>query len=216
MPDLFYTEEEVPPPGTVTGLAWTGNGGSTLYIECAFKSSNSITNTENKQQNSENKEKNSNPPPTKNIQITGNLGNVMQESVSIATTFAQNFISEKTNGQNCELLTNNIHVHVPEGATPKDGPSAGITITTSLISLALNRPVNKKFAMTGEISLNGKVLPVGGIREKIIAAKREGIKDIILPLGTKNQLEDMPESVYANVNIHFVDKFREVYELVFS
>lgn len=157
----IFTQEriyDVTPPGVVMGLAWTSMGGSILYIESAKRSllnSDSDTNNNNKSQSS-------------SMQVTGHLGDVMKESSTIAFTVARNFLSQ-IDSTNKFLETTHIHVHVPEGATKKDGPSAGVTIVTALLSLATNKPVQHNFAMTGEVSLTGKVLPVGGIKEKVIA-----------------------------------------------
>lgn len=145
---------EVTPPGVVMGLAWTAMGGSTLFIETAKR----------KLISSDTKEK----PQAGTLHLTGHLGDVMKESAQIALTVSRNFINNVDINNNF-LETNHIHLHVPEGATKKDGPSAGITIVTALLSLALNKTVRQNVAMTGEVSLMGKVLPVGGIKEKIIA-----------------------------------------------
>ena len=140
------------PPGVCMGLAWTSHGGSTLYIETIAQR--------------EMKKKDENASPGKGrIEFTGNLGDVMKESVRIAYTFAKVFASSVSEKE--DLLSSQIHLHVPEGATPKDGPSAGCTIVTAILSLALDKPVRPNLAMTGEISLRGKVLPVGGIKEKV-------------------------------------------------
>lgn len=152
--DRIYEET---PPGVVMGLAWTAMGGSTLFIETAKRSHIS----------SDSKEK----PKAGTLHLTGHLGDVMKESAQIALTVARNYINE-IDGNNDFLQTNHIHLHVPEGATKKDGPSAGVTVVTALLSLALNRPIRQNVAMTGEISLMGKVLPVGGIKEKIIAVSK--------------------------------------------
>lgn len=153
----IFTQEriyDVTPPGVVMGLAWTAMGGSILFIESA-KRSLGVTNDENNAKSS-------------TMQVTGHLGDVMKESSQIAFTVARNFLN-KIDPTNKFLETTHIHVHVPEGATKKDGPSAGITIVTALTSLAMNKPVKPNIAMTGEVSLTGKVLPVGGIKEKVIA-----------------------------------------------
>ncbi|MCX8480330.1 MAG: endopeptidase La, partial [Sediminibacterium sp.] len=141
--------------GVVTGLAWTYTGGDILFIETILSKGKG------------------------NIQLTGNLGNVMKESAHTALSYLQ-ANAEKWNIDNEKFTTNNIHIHVPEGATPKDGPSAGITMFTSIASAFTGRLVKPKLAMTGEITLRGQVIPVGGIKEKILAAKREGFKEIIL------------------------------------
>lgn len=142
------------PPGVVMGLAWTAMGGSTLYIETAKRKLLEKTNGDDAGDGS--------------LEITGHLGDVMKESARIALTVARNFIKTQ-DGANHYLESSHIHLHVPEGATPKDGPSAGVTIVTALLSLALNKSIRQNTAMTGEVSLIGKVLPVGGIKEKVIA-----------------------------------------------
>lgn len=153
---------DLTPPGVVMGLAWTSMGGSTLYIETTLSRPLDLTKTDGS--GSDKKEVGS-------IQITGHLGDVMKESIQIAYTFAKSYLN-KVDPKNEFLQRAHIHLHVPEGATPKDGPSAGCTIVTALLSLALNKSVTQNIAMTGEISLTGKVLPVGGIKEKVIAVSR--------------------------------------------
>lgn len=156
----IFTQEriyDVTPPGVVMGLAWTAMGGSILFIESAKRS---LTGSNGDHNNSKSQ--------SSTLQVTGHLGDVMKESSQIAFTVARNFLN-KIDPTNKFLETTHIHVHVPEGATKKDGPSAGITIVTALTSLAINKPLKQNVAMTGEVSLTGKVLPVGGIKEKVIA-----------------------------------------------
>lgn len=184
------------PPGVVTGLAWTAMGGATLYIETTLTAP--VDLKEGKA----------------GVHITGHLGDVMKESVSIAHSVAKNFLA-KTDPENKFLQFAKIHLHVPEGATPKDGPSAGITMVTALISLARDIPVKKGLAMTGEVSLTGKVLPVGGIREKVIAAKRSGVKLVVLPEGNRRDFSDLPDFVRADIEAHFVNDYEEVSKIVF-
>jgi Lon-like ATP-dependent protease len=148
--DRMYLET---PPGVVMGLAWTSMGGSTLFIETTLAKPLDLA-ADSKEQGA--------------IAMTGSLGNVMKESVQIAYTFAKSFLI-KHDKDNLFLQRGHIHVHVPEGATPKDGPSAGCTLVSALLSLALNKPLIQNVAMTGEVSLTGKILPVGGIKEKVIA-----------------------------------------------
>ena len=105
---------------------------------------------------------------------------------------------------------------MPEGATPKDGPSAGIALTSSLISLALNKPINKNIAMTGEISLKGKVMKIGGLKEKLIAANREGVTDVLLPLENRETAEDLSDDIKNNLKFHFVENYKEVYDILFT
>ena len=181
-----YDNNEV--AGVVTGLAWTSVGGDILFIE------SSITKGKGK------------------LTLTGNLGDVMKESAVIALEFLKSH-SEQWN-LNSELFdNNNVHVHVPEGATPKDGPSAGITMLTSLASLFTQRKVKKNLAMTGEITLRGDVLPVGGIKEKILAAKRAGIKEIIMCFKNKQDVDEIKVDYLKGLQIHYVSKMSEVLDL---
>jgi ATP-dependent Lon protease len=171
--------------GVVTGLAWTSVGGTILYVE------SSISKGKGK------------------ISITGNLGDVMKESVSVAMNYIKAHSDELSIPN--EVFDNwDIHVHFPEGATPKDGPSAGITLVTSLVSTLTQRKVKQKLAMTGEITLRGKVLPVGGIKEKILAAKRAGIKDIILSKENKKNIEEIKDNYIKGLEFHFVDDIMDV------
>ena len=181
-----YDNNEV--AGVVTGLAWTSVGGDILFIE------SSITKGKGK------------------LTLTGNLGDVMKESAVIALEFLKSN-SDQWN-LNSELFdNNNVHVHVPEGATPKDGPSAGITMLTSLASLFTQRKVKKNLAMTGEITLRGDVLPVGGIKEKILAAKRAGIKEIIMCFKNKQDVDEIKVDYLKGLQIHYVSKMSEVLDL---
>lgn len=183
--DIYQTNEYY---GVVTGLAWTSVGGEILFIET------SVDNGKGGR-----------------LGLTGNLGDVMKESATIALQYLK---------EHCDLLgvtsdffdNHNIHVHVPEGATPKDGPSAGITIATSLASAITKRKVRKGLAMTGEITLRGKVLPVGGIKEKILAAKRAGITDIIICNDNKKNIDDIPAKYITGVTFHYVSDVKEVLE----
>ncbi|KAG8126776.1 hypothetical protein E2320_021866 [Naja naja] len=188
---------DVTPPGVVMGLAWTAMGGSTLFIETSLR----------RPKNKESKDG--------TIEMTGQLGDVMKESAKIAYTFARAFLMEKV-PTNDFLMTSHIHVHVPEGATPKDGPSAGCTIVTALLSLALNQPVRQNVAMTGEVSLTGKILPVGGIKEKTIAAKRAGVSCIIIPSENKKDYCDLAEFITEGLEVHFVEHYKEIFDIVFS
>lgn len=185
---------EILPPGVVMGLAYTTMGGSVLYIELS-RSKFSGEETEGK------------------IQMTGNLKQVMNESIQIAYTYSKKFASKLGNNF---LDKYSIHMHVPEGATPKDGPSAGITITTALLSLALDKPVIKDLAMTGEISLNGKVLPIGGLKEKIVAAKREGVKVVIVPKANQHLWDELNDVLREGITPHFVEEYEEVYKIAFG
>lgn len=185
------------PPGVVMGLAWTAMGGSTLYIETIL----CRPFEEDKSDGS--------------IQLTGHLGDVMKESANIAYSFAKSFLL-KEKPTNTFLQKANIHLHVPEGAVPKDGPSAGCTMVSALISLALNQPINKNIAMTGEVSLTGKILPVGGIKEKTIAARRVGVTSIILPEENRKDFFDLPSYITEGLEVHFVEHYKTIYDLLFS
>ena len=177
--------------GVVTGLAWTRVGGDILFIESILSKGKG------------------------NLSITGNLGNVMKESATIAMQYIKSNAEEF--GINPEVLENyNVHIHVPEGATPKDGPSAGITMLTSLVSSFTQRKVRSKIAMTGEITLRGKVLPVGGIKEKILAAKRANIKEIILCEENKKDVQEIKESYLKGLTFHYVTDMRQVIELALT
>jgi ATP-dependent Lon protease len=177
--------------GVVTGLAWTSVGGDILFIESLLS------------------------PGKGTMSITGNLGTVMKESATIALEY----IKANTDllGLNTELLSKyNIHLHVPEGATPKDGPSAGIAMLTSLVSLFTQKRVKKNLAMTGEITLRGKVLPVGGIKEKILAAKRANIKEIILCQENKSDIDEIKPEYLEGLTFHYVKEMNEVLKIALT
>ena len=184
-----YENNEV--AGVVTGLAWTSVGGDILFIE------SSITKGKGK------------------LTLTGNLGDVMKESAVIALEFLKAHSSWLNLDQEV-FDTYNVHIHVPEGATPKDGPSAGITMLTSLASLFTQKRVKANLAMTGEITLRGEVLPVGGIKEKILAAKRAGIKEIILCEKNKNDIEEIKQEYLTGLTFHFVRHMHEVLEIALT
>jgi len=149
------------------------------------------------------------------LKVTGQLGKVMEESTQIAYTVARTKLSSIST-TNSYFDDMDIHLHVPEGATPKDGPSAGVTIVTALLSLAMDTPVLNDLAMSGEISLTGKVLPVGGIREKTMAARRAGIKRIILPAANKRDFDEMPDYLKDGLELHFVEEYDEVFNVAFG
>ncbi|XP_064475268.1 lon protease homolog, mitochondrial-like isoform X2 [Ornithodoros turicata] len=188
---------DVTPPGIVMGLAWTAMGGSTLYIETAVC----------RPLESDKKDG--------SLQLTGHLGDVMKESANIAYSVAKSFLLAK-DPKNEFLQKAHIHLHVPEGAVPKDGPSAGITMVTALLSLAMGKCVPSGVAMTGEVSLTGKVLPVGGIKEKTIAAKRVGIACIVVPEENKKDFADLPSYITEGLQVHFVSQYSQVYDVVFK
>jgi ATP-dependent Lon protease len=189
-----FTDENkrrIDAPGVVTGLAWTAYGGDILFVEATNLAS-------------------SKP----DFKYTGQLGGVMKESAMIAYTYARKYLSIKEKDNNF-FETNEVHLHIPAGAIPKDGPSAGVTMCTALISLASNKKIRSDVAMTGELSIMGKVLPVGGIKEKLIAAVRSGIKTVILPLENKKDLKEIPENVKDKLKFHFVKHLDEVIKLSF-
>ncbi len=186
-PPLFRKDKKMSGIGVVTGLAWTAMGGATLSIEAVKVHSKS-----------------------KGFKLTGKLGEVMQESASIAYSYiAGNLKHYKGDPEFFDTAA--IHLHVPEGATPKDGPSAGITMATALLSLAKGKAPAADIAMTGELSLTGNVLPVGGIREKIIAAKRRGIKTLIIPADNQRDFDELPDYLKENITVHFAETFETVY-----
>ena len=149
--------------------------------------------------------------------VTGQLGKVMTESVQIAMPYVRSYLNEQGEHERMAFLNNSdFFVHFPEGAIKKDGPSAGIAIAATLLSLAKNKPLPSDLGMTGEITLNGKVLPVGGTEVKIMAAKREGLKRIIVPEGNRRDIEQIPKSVKEGLEIYFVSEFPEVVDIVFN
>ena len=177
--------------GVVTGLAWTRVGGDILFIESTLSKGKG------------------------NLNMTGNLGKVMKESATIALEYIKSN-AEKL-GINPDIFDNyNVHIHVPEGATPKDGPSAGITMLTSLVSLFTQRKVKQSIAMTGEITLRGKVLPVGGIKEKILAAKRARIKEILLCEDNKRDIDEIKPEYLKGLTFHYVKDMSDVLELALT
>jgi ATP-dependent Lon protease len=172
----------------VTGLAWTSVGGETLEVEVNVMDGSG------------------------KLELTGNLGDVMKESAHAALSYIR---------ANCLKLgiaadfykTKDIHIHVPEGATPKDGPSAGVTLITALVSTLTGIPVRQDVAMTGEITLRGRVLPVGGVKEKILAAKRNGVTDLILSIDNEHDIKDIKEDYINGLNFHYVENMMEVLDL---
>lgn len=189
-PEKFDKESifEKNPPGVVVGLAWTAVGGDILFVETSTSKGKG------------------------NLQLTGNLGDVMKESASTALSFIK-ANADKFNIAPDVFENTNIHIHVPEGAIPKDGPSAGITMLTSLVSALTNRKVKPHLAMTGEITLRGKVLPVGGIKEKVLAAKRAGVKDIIMCKTNEKDVKEINKEFIKDVKFHYVENMMQVTEL---
>jgi ATP-dependent Lon protease len=185
-PDLA---ERTSNPGVATGLAWTPTGGDILFIEATQM------------------------PGRGEVVITGNLKSVMSESAATAVSF----VRSKANllGLDPEFMRSiDLHLHVPKGGTPKDGPSAGVTMFSAVASLLLNAPVKKDVAMTGEITLRGNVLPVGGIKEKLLAAHRAGITEVLVPSRNERDLDDVPKDVRSQLKIHLVKRMDEILPLV--
>ena len=177
-----------PQPGVMTGLAWTSAGGEILFIETSFtKGSGKII-------------------------ITGQLGDVMKESAQIAITLVKKRYPDKAD----LFKENDLHIHVPSGAVPKDGPSAGITLVTALTSLVTDTPINPEYAMTGEVSLRGGVMPIGGLPEKLMAAQRAGIKKVLIPAENERDLEEVAEEVKEKLEIVPVETVEQVMKLVFA
>ncbi|KAI4349898.1 hypothetical protein L6164_010441 [Bauhinia variegata] len=192
---VFHAERiyDQTPTGVVMGLAWTAMGGSTLYIETTL-----IEEGEGKGA----------------LHLTGQLGDVMKESAQIAHTVARAILHEKELENNF-FANSKLHLHVPAGATPKDGPSAGCTMITSLLSLALKKPVRKDLAMTGEVTLTGKILPIGGVKEKTIAARRSEVKTIVFPSANKRDFDELADNVKEGLDVHFVDDYMQIFNVAF-
>jgi ATP-dependent Lon protease len=186
---IFQEPEEVirrtAIPGVATGLAWTPAGGEILFIEATRM------------------------PGGKGFLITGSIGTVMQESAQAALSYVRSR-AEKFGLDPAFFEKSDIHLHIPSGAQPKDGPSAGVTIATALVSLLTGRIVRSDTGMTGEITLRGQVLPVGGIKEKVLAAHRAGMKTILLPRENEQDLEEIPEEIQKQIHFIFVDAIEDV------
>ncbi|THB79023.1 MAG: endopeptidase La [Desulfobacteraceae bacterium] len=182
MPDLSLKNGT---PGVVVGLAWTPFGGEILFIEAVAM------------------------PGSRGLTLTGQLGDVMKESVNTALSYIRSH-ARNFNIENQFFEQNDIHVHVPEGSIPKDGPSAGVAMLTALVSLITGRPIKPRLAMSGEITLRGEVLPVGGIKEKVIAAHRAGVRSVILPHWNQKDMDDVPENVKDAINFNFLSKMDDV------
>jgi len=208
---------DVTPPGVVMGLAWTAMGGSVLYIEtvASRRLFQPPAPKDPADPSSTTSSPTANLPSTPGFALTGSLGNVMKESAQIAYTLSKHFL-EEVQPENTFFSRADVRLHVPEGATPKDGPSAGCTMVTALVSLATNTPVRPNLAMTGEVSLTGKVLRVGGIKEKTLAAKRSGVTTIILPELNRADWAELPASVKQDMEVHFVKDYAEIYKIVFE
>ncbi len=186
--DRYY---EVNPVGVTTGLAWTALGGATLYVEAVNY-----------------------PSEKTEMKLTGQAGDVMKESAQIAWTYAQSNVHRYAKDLPF-FEKSQIHLHIPEGATPKDGPSAGITMTTSLLSLLLNTPVRNNLGMTGELTLTGRVLPIGGLKEKLIAARRSKVNVLIFPKENQRDYDELPEYLKKGLEVHFVEHYDDVFKIAF-
>jgi ATP-dependent Lon protease len=172
-------------PGVVPGLAWTPYGGDVLFVEATSM------------------------PGGRGFQVTGSVGNVMNESARAAMSYVRSR-AEKLGLHDEFFNKSDIHLHIPSGAQPKDGPSAGVTIATALVSLASNRKMKPQVGMTGEITLRGQVLPIGGVKEKVLAGHRIGLKTIILPKRNKQDLDDVPDEIKKSMKFVFVEAVDEV------
>ncbi len=188
-PEVFLPEEQRKdlPPGVATGLAWTPTGGDVLYIEATLL------------------------PQGKGMTLTGQLGDVMQESAKAAQSYLWAHAEEY--GLDPKVFSDfGAHVHVPSGAIPKDGPSAGITMAVTLASLYARIPARSDTAMTGEITLTGRVLPIGGVKEKVLAARRAGIKRVVMPKANAKDLRDLPEHIRKEMEFFFAERIDQVFE----
>jgi ATP-dependent Lon protease len=189
---VFGKDKPLSGVGVITGLAWTAMGGATLSIEATRIHSFS-----------------------RGFKLTGQLGDVMKESAEIAYSYI--LANAESWGTSPDFFEQSlIHLHVPAGATPKDGPSAGITMASALLSLAKDRKPVRNIAMTGELTLTGKVLPVGGIREKVIAARRANIRELILPAANKGDYEEIPDYIREGLTVHFAEQYNDVAEQIFK
>lgn len=186
--DKYYAET---PTGVCMGLAWTAMGGAIIYIEATKVAA-----------------------PKTAMNLTGQAGDVMKESSQIAWTYL-NSVADKYAKGNKFFENSRVHIHIPEGATPKDGPSAGITMVSALLSLLTGKPIAKSLAMTGEITLTGRILAIGGVKEKVIAARRSNIKTLIFPEDNIHDYEELPDYIRKGLKVHFVKYYDEVYKIAF-
>jgi ATP-dependent Lon protease len=173
-----------------TGLAVTGAGGDVLFVEATAMDGDP------------------------GLMITGQLGDVMKESAQIALSYVRSHAEDL--GVDAAQTRRPLHVHVPAGAIPKDGPSAGVTMTTALVSLLTGRPVRPEVGMTGEVTLQGRVLPIGGVKQKVLAAERAGLTEVVLPARNGPDLDDVPEAVRDRMTFHLVDHVREVLDVALA
>jgi ATP-dependent Lon protease len=179
------------PPGVCMGLAWTSMGGATLYVETTLFAAEKTE-----------------------FKLTGQAGDVMKESAQIAWSYLHSMYQKYAPGKNF-FEKSQVHIHIPEGATPKDGPSAGITMLTALLSLMRDESVLQDLAMTGELTLTGKVLAIGGVKEKLIAARRSGVKVLIFPHDNKRDFDELPAYIRKGLTVHFVKDYQEVFDVAF-
>ncbi|MGZ5305515.1 MAG: S16 family serine protease, partial [Actinomycetota bacterium] len=186
---FFEAADRTAVPGVATGLAVTGTGGDVLFIEATRE---------------EGSDKDG-------LTLTGQLGDVMKESAQIALSYVRSHAPEL--GIEPEKLHGRFHVHVPAGAVPKDGPSAGVTMTTALVSLLTDTPVRPTVGMTGEVTLQGRVLPIGGLKQKVLAAHRAGLTEVILPKRNEGDLEDVPDQVREQMTFHIAEDVADVFEV---
>lgn len=186
--DRFYKRT---PIGVCMGLAWTSLGGATLYIEAIKVAADKTA-----------------------MKLTGQAGNVMKESSEIAWSYLHSNVQKYTSSS-AFFKKSHVHLHIPEGATPKDGPSAGITMVTSMLSLLTDTPVLDNLGMTGELTLTGRILPIGGVKEKLVAARRSGLKVLIFPKDNVRDYDELPEYIKKGITIHFVEHYDEVFEIAF-
>ncbi len=213
--ERLYDEDQLP-PGVVLGLAWTPLGGVSLYVETsAITSPTNLKTMDNSEEAANLKSSSPNTDGGGSLRCTGQLGAVMQESAIIAYHVARKQLA-KRDPENTFLQKHNVHMHVPEGATPKDGPSAGITMVTALMSLGTGCSVPPDLAMTGEVSLTGKVLPVGGIKEKTIAARSAGVRTIIFAEANRRDFDELPSYLKDGLDVKYASMYDDVYEAVFS
>jgi ATP-dependent Lon protease len=190
---IFTSDRYYPrtPVGVCMGLAWTSLGGATLYVEAVTF-----------------------PAEKTEMKLTGQAGDVMKESSQIAWSYLQSTFEKYAPGK-LFFEKSQVHIHIPEGATPKDGPSAGVTMLTSLISLLRDQPILQDLGMTGELTLTGKILPIGGVKEKVIAARRSGVKVLIFPKENKRDFDELPPYIRKGLTVHFVDNYNEVFDVAF-
>jgi ATP-dependent Lon protease len=190
---FFEAAERTAVPGVATGLAVTGVGGDVLFIEATALPGGAS-------------------PGQGRLTLTGQLGDVMKESAEIALSYVRSHADDLAVADEA-VAVGRYHVHVPAGAVPKDGPSAGVAMVTALASLLSGRPVRSTVGMTGEVTLQGRVLPIGGVKQKVLAAHRAGLKEVILPARNGADLDDVPEAVRETVSFHLVEDVRQVLDL---